>query len=1507
MKKLLIFIFLFSCSHASEFSDDAYGLHPDKPVVEEIKEYDNSDVAFKIAQEFVPVALGALPYVGHAAHHAAEATKNLYEEIHHKSDLEEASIHAASKTAATLAAESGLKSMLRSAAAPAAEIFAAGAEEALHYGIKHGLTAAGIVAGSNVADVMSQHVDKKLDKLAQDNPDHPDKVPLQELKDDLDTLAMPARVVHKVGEVVGDAAVAGIKAVGKETFPQPEEIYGKKPEAARPQTAEAKPAKLYSETASQTAEAKPAKLFATRPTRTQPAAPAKPKVDTKAADAATDRLNKYDTPEHRKFAEDLKKNLDEMNAHVNEITRAQQKFNASRGKSEQDGASKELALKQEAFVTFRDNMSDLVNGASLAFEASGDKRMAAKVTQFGTGFIMAASGVAVATGAATAASLGVAASSSLFGPAAPISMGVGMMVFAMMSDDDDDSGALQAQLLAIQAAILQVGRALSEQILATHRDTIAHLIELDKRADARTRQLYSQLFNLLMRSEHNQQEIYKILIDLKPYITSNREGVASITNMIMRHHQEMSSQFGALRVEEIEELVEQINKAKAHGLTSEMLETFIRDLHTKIVVKATSASVTGASANPRNFVEIQERLEADSATVSENIYRHPAYSHIALMKQYGELKSGQIRKIAVANPTILIHCAKAIIDLLKFAKQHNIGFESESKRLICLQEVKEVLDYVQNLETVFNDLKDPKLMTTLFDDYIADFSELRKIVDEYKTTYFDDSLCRSVQQRIQEATQRDIHLIESMDPVQNDLLRKQLKDICDAIHNRILMADVILDEEMWHYFRPVRARFKARARGVRTDGKITERPEVEEIKAFVNDYKINHALIDEIVHKENRAQILYRRDLVKQIQERAKQLDLDVKDSIIGFFSTDLRKPLSCLFYPTDPDKRLPILAYPELEVEAKYVREELLGQATLRGEYEIQNDNIISFNLYRIKDGQKELLEQERIAHNLRPEQINYDSMVIWWSGVGRSSEIPDAITIENIGTFAYPLIKDHKSIVASKPLNYENKKRDRLALIRRAAIAPASTEARIKDAIEHDRAILAATPPIKHKELRAQLEMIRDRFCWSRGRAYWKGVRDYNADEITLQRGIVEDKEDLIRLLESEKLLTIADNQDLISAKDAFDKTFTPEYIERRIARKDDLIQRGIPLNSLIYPTSREFPILYFKEELKLDPEYVKFEYEGKGYIELKYEILSHAIEINAYFTPNGSEKFVINRFIVKHNLPIDRITPEAIQAWWFGGPRWAGPDDIVRMHNVGEFLYPRKKSPWTNETRGLKQLENGSAAAQASVALLTDHLGKRKELLKDLNSHVLDDAQMSSETNKLALALRQQDAHYKILESSCALACNEGFSEDCALFKDQAVLRNKEAILRWLRSYKPNLRYTLGSELTVSQDKFTKLKAAMLTTLATRRFGMLTGCANDLQGAMIQINELPLMKPFVDRPIADDQILLLKQDQDQLRSEFREFRSDVATQFATLNESMNSNMGLILRLLQMRGENE
>ena len=119
MKKLLIFIFLFSCSHASEFSDDAYGLHPDKPVVEEIKEYDNSDVAFKIAQEFVPVALGALPYVGHAAHHAAEATKNLYEEIHHKSDLEEASIHAASKTAATLAAESGLKSMLRSAAAPA--------------------------------------------------------------------------------------------------------------------------------------------------------------------------------------------------------------------------------------------------------------------------------------------------------------------------------------------------------------------------------------------------------------------------------------------------------------------------------------------------------------------------------------------------------------------------------------------------------------------------------------------------------------------------------------------------------------------------------------------------------------------------------------------------------------------------------------------------------------------------------------------------------------------------------------------------------------------------------------------------------------------------------------------------------------------------------------------------------------------------------------------------------------------------------------------------------------------------------------------------------------------------------------------------------------------------------------------------------------------------------------------------------------------------------------------
>jgi len=36
-------------------------------------------------------------------------------------------------------------------------------------------------------------------------------------------------------------------------------------------------------------------------------------------------------------------------------------------------------------------------------------------------------------------------------------------------------------------------------------------------------------------------------------------------------------------------------------------------------------------------------------------------------------------------------------------------------------------------------------------------------------------------------------------------------------------------------------------------------------------------------------------------------------------------------------------------------------------------------------------------------------------------------------------------------------------------------------------------------------------------------------------------------------------------------------------------------------------------------------------------------------------------------------------------------------------------------------------------------------------------------------------------------------------------------------------------------------------------------------------------------------------------------REFRSDVATQFATLNESMNSNMGLILRLLQMRDENE
>ena len=342
------------------------------------------------------------------------------------------------------------------------------------------------------------------------------------------------------------------------------------------------------------------------------------------------------------------------------------------------------------------------------------------------------------------------------------------------------------------------------------------------------------------------------------------------------------------------------------------------------------------------------------------------------------------------------------------------------------------------------------------------------------------------------------------------------------------------------------------------------------------------------------------------------------------------------------------------------------------------------------------------------------------------------------------------------------------------------------------------------------------------------------------------------------------------------------------------------GALTSTLIYPSGNLASnqlILFDFNTISVDPAVIKAEFLGLGRTRCEYDISGGNFYLRIYFIHNDQKQLIKERYV-----PYDAINTsnEQIYNFFYGG-RYCKMQDRISLHwrqsgaelqaacGIPLMLYP-PMNPYAPACNTLYQLFDAPQSAEFSMAI-TGHINARLHKKRlEANELFLHEAESPAESDTTR-SLSQLDLNYKMLEASAALGYQDFMTTPaCLLFKNRDLLKNRAAIIAYLKRYATSDAHSDYLPVAPTIDALETTKHALIQHRPELQ--QLRQLILHLNLALHTTREIS-----VSRPISSTEFLY-----GQIK-ELRERQHELEGSVFTMRSEMNVNFGQIKALLERR----
>lgn len=576
------------------------------------------------------------------------------------------------------------------------------------------------------------------------------------------------------------------------------------------------------------------------------------------------------------------------------------------------------AIKSEEFYQkFITNTTDGIVGLASLASAFGKHREARALFTFGTATLQTINSIR------TFAKIGFMTSINPY-------VGALSAVASLGSFFQDDAG--QDGTEAILEAITQGIRYLSQQIYHLHKDMLEQFAEVHRALHKHHRIMLEQFFDLRITLALNQNQVLAKLKSLSKYVEAHHTSIQSSIEALHKNEnnnfQMTMSNLNGLRIEEIDDLIERsLLVLQRETVSQKEFCKAIEELYIKAISRASADALTGGAVDLQSPLSLQAALEG--TIEQQNIFAHPAFSHINLLSRYVETIASDFKHEKLVNPLIWIKCVEAILYLLNQKIDQDAHYPSS--------------EHIKNLDIdKLIMLKEQGAKILLFIKTLAKDGYIKKVADSYQKCLKE--LCAVIQE---EQAKYEQQCTQDLRKNHQDFINKEkaetarilssyqntkcIEYIKEAVKNVKLPKPLFTSSKPYNY--SIASRDKVNPNGTKT--RFTHvHPGDNELEDF-------YCLDDTVLHPERCKCILL------EYQEPFDKVEHDICSLSVNLSQNEFKQTAECAsrwLYPKDRANNLPILTLPEtlagvpfrMPINYLYVRAENMGIGTISYEYSI-------------------------------------------------------------------------------------------------------------------------------------------------------------------------------------------------------------------------------------------------------------------------------------------------------------------------------------------------------------------------------------------------------------------------------------------------------------------------------------------------------------------------------------------------------------------------------------------
>lgn len=645
---------------------------------------------------------------------------------------------------------------------------------------------------------------------------------------------------------------------------------------------------------------------------------------------------------------------EEMSTFVTQMLQEQQKEFFEQAKIFTDKSRQKnnasVSLSNDQWKKAINTTVDGFNGVAAIATIFGKRREAYAIATFGSAAAQAVSSIQTF---------------AQIGPMCGISPYVGILSavasVATLFQEDDGQDNTQAILDAITHGIMH----LSQQMHRFHEDMREQFELVHKKLNNHHLIMLEQFFALAQ----DQATVRQKLKSLGQYVKENQkaiqDGIDSLHKTVGDNFRMTVDNLNGLRIEEIDDLVERsLLTLQRKDVALEEFSRCLEELYVKAISRASADALTGSAVDIHSSTALATVLE--SAPNQQNIFAHPAFSHINLLSRYIESNFQGFRHEKLVNPLIWIKCVDAILHMLTQKLEHDIAYPAtEHARDLDIQKLLLLKKQGEKIIAFAEQLGHNKYLELLVARYQLRLQELADAIEREQKSFEEketQNLRREHSAFIESEKAKTKRVATSYD------CKKCVAHITDAIANS--KAQHTYNSMLWPYYQSADWQALGYFRG-----QLSVSIHLEDSKSMTPEEVRNPSKFFEHLHQR------YTETMESRDAKLLEATQVNLKNSFDSIGTS-----ISRWLYPDNQDSNLPILMMPlqNLPLNPIYIVAENRGLGSISHEYSVIDKTVHIQSYFNAKDTTQKI----KILHMAK--ECSFENMYtlsenilhIWYGG---------------------------------------------------------------------------------------------------------------------------------------------------------------------------------------------------------------------------------------------------------------------------------------------------------------------------------------------------------------------------------------------------------------------------------------------------------------------------------------------------------------------------------------------